>query len=306
MTPLENERGMVLLLVLVVIALLSALLIEIAFSTQVDLRLTETYRDSTRAYYLAKGGIQVGRMLLKEDNNSYDANDEMWAQGISNYPLDERSVVSVEVKDLDGRLDLNRIVDSSGVNPTIYLERFQRLLEELGADDPEGLSDALFDWVDSNNQEEPHGAEEGYYLGLNPPYPAKNGALDTIEELRLVRGFTAEVFELVAPHVTVRGGSRLNLNTATPEVLLAWDVDMTAEATEQIVEERAGAPFASTNAVQELIGIDTYSALNRNLDVGVTSSSYHIVSRGGVNEGGRRVEAVYSKSTDTILYLKVN
>ena len=47
---------MALLLVLVVVALLTSMLTDLAFSTLVDMRLTETFRDSTRAYYLAKGG----------------------------------------------------------------------------------------------------------------------------------------------------------------------------------------------------------------------------------------------------------
>lgn len=56
MKVLNNERGMALLLVLAITALLAALLSQLSFSTLVDLRLTETYRDTTRAYYLAKGG----------------------------------------------------------------------------------------------------------------------------------------------------------------------------------------------------------------------------------------------------------
>ncbi|MBE0598742.1 MAG: general secretion pathway protein GspK, partial [Desulfuromonadales bacterium] len=54
MRAARNEKGMVLLLVLVVVALLTSLVTEFAFSTLVDMRLTETFRDSTRAWYLAK------------------------------------------------------------------------------------------------------------------------------------------------------------------------------------------------------------------------------------------------------------
>ena len=93
---LGNERGMVLLLVLVVVALLSALLSEFAFSTLIDMRLTETFRDTTRAEYLARGGITAGRMILQIDKNDYDArNDpyELWAVGVQDYPwLKVRSV----------------------------------------------------------------------------------------------------------------------------------------------------------------------------------------------------------------------
>ena len=79
----NNERGMVLLIVLLVITLLVTILVEFSFSTLVDLRLAETYRDTTRAHYLAKGGIRVGRMILQDDGNSYDALNETWAQATS-------------------------------------------------------------------------------------------------------------------------------------------------------------------------------------------------------------------------------
>ncbi len=43
----RGNRGMALLLVLVIVALLTSLLTDLAFSTMVDMRLTETFRDST-------------------------------------------------------------------------------------------------------------------------------------------------------------------------------------------------------------------------------------------------------------------
>ena len=71
----RGEKGMALLLVLVVVALLTSLLTELAFSTLIDLRLTETFRDSTRAYYLARGCVSAGRMILQEDNKKAGARE---------------------------------------------------------------------------------------------------------------------------------------------------------------------------------------------------------------------------------------
>ena len=82
MSIMKNERGMVLLLVLLVVALLATVLTELSFSTLIDMRLAETFRDSTRANYLARGGLEVGKMLLQDDNNNYDATDEIWAIGV--------------------------------------------------------------------------------------------------------------------------------------------------------------------------------------------------------------------------------
>ena len=69
MSCLRDQNGMALLLVLVIVALLSALVIEFSFSTLVDLRATETFRDRTKAYYLARGGIEAARTILQEDKN---------------------------------------------------------------------------------------------------------------------------------------------------------------------------------------------------------------------------------------------
>jgi type II secretory pathway component PulK len=55
--------------------------------------------------------------------------------------------------------------------------------------------DSILDWTDrgDRNSARPYGAETPYYLGLQPPYEAKNAPIDSIEELALVRGVTAEL-----------------------------------------------------------------------------------------------------------------
>ncbi len=301
----KNERGMVLLLVLAVIALLSSLLTELAFSTLVDMRLTETFRDSTRAYYLAKGGIRVGRMILKEDRNEFDAPTELWGLGVSSYPVGE-GFISIQVQDQGGKLDLNRLVTSQGNIDAVSKDRFLRLFSNLGLQNPEELVDSLIDWLDVDDRTEPSGAEDSYYLGLTPSRRAKNGPLDTMEELSLVRGFTPEILEPIIPHVTVHGQKKLNVNTATAEVLAAWDQDMDLGVAETIIESRQTKPFSKTDDLKDLLGVDTFTALNRNLDVGFTSDIYHITSWAGVNDGARTVEAVVSKAKNRLLFLKVN
>ena len=81
MSLLKNERGMVLLLVLLVVALLTAVLTELSFSTLVDMRLAETFRDTTRSTYLARGGLDVGQMILKDDDNAYEVEMKNYPNG---------------------------------------------------------------------------------------------------------------------------------------------------------------------------------------------------------------------------------
>lgn len=302
-----REEGMVLLLVLVVVALVASLLVEFAFSTLVDLRLTETYRDSTRAYYLAKGGVQVGRMILQQDNNDYDAPDEMWAQGVTNYPVGEGSV-TVQIEDLNGRLAINQLVDATDNPNTVFVDRFMRLFTELGLERPGDLVAALIDWIDLNNvdyQGVGEGAEDAWYQSLQHPYPCKNGPLDTLDELGLVRGFTPEVRRLIAPYVTVYGGPRVNVNTAPAEVLLSLADEMTPDAAQTIIDARRSAPFEAVSDLQELPGMDTlYGFIH--LAITTTSSTYRVAATGHVGDGSRRIQAVIRKTDDNLLFFRVD
>jgi general secretion pathway protein K len=303
---LRNQRGAVLLLVLVVVALLSALLTDWAFSTLVDLRLTETFRDSNRAYYLARGGVEVGRQLLWMDKNEYDTPSEMWGVGIPSYPVSEEATVSISIVDADGRFNLNKVVDNLGENPNpLMRDRLRRLLTHLEIDDPDALSDALIDWIDRNQATSPRGAENSWYQGLASPLASKDGPLDTVDELLLVKGFTPEIVQKLTPHVTVAGVGRLNLNSAGKDLLLIWDSDVTPGAIDQLLERRQEKPFKSLTEVQEVLGIVTYSALNRNVDIAVNSQFYQIRSVAQVNDGVRTVEVLLEKAGNRQLWRRV-
>jgi general secretion pathway protein K len=304
MKQLENQRGMVLLLVLVVVTLLAALLSEFSFSSLVDLRLAETFRDSTRAYYLANGGVKAGRMLLQEDTNGYDGPDELWSQGVVGYPVGD-GTVSITIEDLGGKVDLNRLVSSLGNIDPVVKDRCLRLFSELQLADPAGLVDALIDWLDPGSDEQPLGAESTYYLGLPHPYPAKNGPLDSLDELLLVKGFDADILAKLAPHVTVYGSEKINVNSASTEVLLALSDQMDADAAKRIVDARQEQPFKTLQQLQQLPGMETlYGAIYTYIDV--KSDSFRIRSLGQVGDGSRTIEAVVRKTGDVLLYQRVN
>lgn len=329
MPSLRQEKGMVLLLVLVVVALLSALVTEFAFSTLVDMRLTETFRDSTKAYYLAKGGVQAGRMLLQEDKrldglkaHPFDAPSEVWGQGmITNYPVGD-GFVTVDIKDLDGRLDLNALVD--GDNPqTVMVDRVFRLFDELGLPNAASLTANLIDWIDSGNTPytmirtdgrniQVDGAEDNYYMSLAKPYHCKNAPLDSLAELAMVRGFTPAVIRTIRPFVTVYGSALVNINTAPAEVIMALAQEGTIDqnTAEAIVQYRKTTPITGIEDLKTLPGIDVdaYSALKALSNagqLGVTSTFFRVESHATVNDGARTVVAVVNRDKRELLYQKV-
>ena len=71
-----NERGVALLIVLLVTALLLALIFEFAYGTRVSLRAAVNSRDSQRAYFLARSGVNFAGALLSDNlkNNKLQDN----------------------------------------------------------------------------------------------------------------------------------------------------------------------------------------------------------------------------------------
>jgi Type II secretion system (T2SS), protein K len=57
----------------------------------------------------------------------------------------------------------------------------------------EDVADAILDWLDPDDEPREFGAEIETYSGMSPPYGTKNGAVDTVEELLLVRGVTPQL-----------------------------------------------------------------------------------------------------------------
>lgn len=312
---------MALLLVLVIVALLTSVLTDLAFSTMVDMRLTETFRDSTRAYYLAKGGINAGRMILQEDRNDYDSLDEIWSKGVINYPVGEGSV-TIRIEDQDGKLDINRMV--GGNNPqAIMVDRFLRLLVVLGLDeraDPAELTAALIDWLDTGDEPytEIHtdgqslpvaGAEDVYYQSQSQPYRCKNSPLETLQELALVKGFIPEIIKQISPHLSVNGAMAVNVNTASAEVLMSLDLQISRETAQTIIDYRQTEPIEKVAQLEEILAPEDYVVLKTlaNLgQLGTTSRTYRIETSALVNDGSRRLMAEIDKQGNELLFFKVN
>ena len=305
MSIVKNERGMVLLLVLLVVALLATVLTELSFSTLIDMRLAETFRDTTRANYLARGGLKVGRMILQDDKNNYDANDELWAMGVQQYPVADGDV-SIEIVDLSGRVALNLLYDKESNSPNQTIQaRYIELLNQLDIPDAERLVDTLLDWIDPDDIVDGQGAENSEYSSRPHPIQTKNGDLDGLEELLLVEGYTPDIVKRLRPHVTAYGSLLINVNTASREVLMSLSDDMDLTTAESLLDRRQMEPFTAKSQVADLLGLESkqYSSISGNIDV--KSLTFQIESTGRVNDGRTTMQAVVDETGRKIKFQRV-
>jgi len=314
MNKLGNQDGMALLLVLIIVALLSALVIEFSFSTLVDLRATETFRDRTKALYLARGGIEAARTILQEDKNDFDHVSEFWGSPLANIPAGDGDV-SITISDLTGRLNVNFVADNRG-NPLPGYHRFVALCEDILLLDrlqAQELVDSLVYWF--NGDKTRTTPDDAYYANLQPPYYRRGDKLTILDELKLVKGFDSQRYEKLKPYIRVVGDEQINLNTAPAAVMYAWQFSA-AEGNVEIIFDRkdivALVDYRQQAAYQTLADLslaagigERWSSAWLSNSVGVSGSIYQVFSKGRVNQGTRNATAIIDKQGNKLLSLKV-
>jgi len=243
----DDERGVALLLALLILALLVALILEFDGEARREYRDAAAFRDNFKAQTLTRAAVQAARAVLQQDflkdkksGESYDSPTDLWAMPIKNYAIGD-GFLSAQIEDERGKLNLNDLAAAAGdaLQKKAKIDRFKRLFEllQLSPD----LVDAVVDWVDPDENQEPAGAESLYYQSQRPPYRAANAPLSGPGDLRLIKGFTPEIADRLSRYVTVfpeEGGALVNLNTADPLVIQALDPAITQSMATEIIQGR--------------------------------------------------------------------
>ncbi|MDH4097852.1 MAG: type II secretion system minor pseudopilin GspK [Nitrospira sp.] len=244
-----DERGVALLLSLLILTLLVTLILEFDAEARREYREAAAFRDNFKASMLTRAAIQATRAVLQQDflrdkktGETYDGPFDLWAMPIKNYAIGD-GLLSAQIQDERGKLNLNDLAADAGneQQKKARIQRVERLFALLQIN-PD-LADALVDWVDQDDNPQPAGAESLYYQSQRPPYRAANSPLPALGELRLVKGFTPDIIDRLSRYVTVyplEGGAPVNLNTADALVIQALHPEITQTVAMEIVQ---GRPF---------------------------------------------------------------
>lgn len=177
---LRNDRGIALLMVLLVTALLLALVFEFAYATRISLNSAVNFRDGQRAYFLALTGINAFKSNGPKLRESFPPGETQPVPLLA-----EGDAVLFKWEDEKGKLSINAI-DKSPVADWV-----DRLFSK------QGLATGVFDKVQEKRKE---------------------GRFNLLTELHAV--MTTEDFRKVEPFLTVQySDNMVNPNTASKEVL---------------------------------------------------------------------------------------
>jgi general secretion pathway protein K len=257
----------------------------------------------------ARGTLQQDLLKDKLAGKFFDSLTDVWALPIKDYAIGD-GFLTAQIEDERGKLNLNDLAATGGdsIGKEKKVLRVKRLFELLQIN-PD-LVDAIVDWIDQDEKPEPAGAESSYYQALRPSYRAANAPLQTLLELRLIKGMTPEIIQKISKLVTVyplEGESIVNINTADPLVLQALDPRISQSVAGDIIQAR---PFRN-NKVDDLDRIGSFEEIGKQIRALYDIKSDLFLARMTVrvNEVTRNVIVVLrrdqNKGTSSVEYFRV-
>ena len=202
-----SRRGIALVLVMMTIIVLSAIVGSLAISMSTEMRLARNTDYDAQMEWMGRSGIELARYALANkcaEQKSIDALNQFWAGGnspcsngvenlpLKNFPLGP-GIINVTITDMERKWDINLVANPRNPQKAIM----QKALAEVGVTDEEQsetIIGSILDWMNPNESAGFSGAKSDYYLHLNPPYYCKNGQIDDISELLLIKGITPEIY----------------------------------------------------------------------------------------------------------------
>jgi general secretion pathway protein K len=284
----DNQQGIALMAVLWVLVLLIALATEFAFSMKMEVNTTRNYKEDTESYYLSRAGLNLALAELFKEASFHSIHEEHgWITGniippsaknesnpssgqeesdaeqtpgqeeegaVQDFDIVNRTDIELvngsityTIRDENGKISIN----SASKNTLDKLLQFSGVEDKI---ERSTISDSILDWIDKDKNHRLNGAEDDYYRTQSPSYYAKNGPIETIDELLKIRGITEEILygseenndenknTGIAKHLTVYKISTVNPNTASEEVI---KILFQSEQANKILENRNSKGFHS-------------------------------------------------------------
>jgi general secretion pathway protein K len=267
----QPQRGVALIIALLVVAIVTLVAVTMANRQQLDIRRTANLLHYEQAYLYALGAESWVRRILRDDDKTFDGLTDVWAMQLPSLPIPGGRLQG-RVLDLQGRFNLNNLILSD--KPEADFLFFENLLTVLEL--PTSLADVIVDWIDNDETARaPEGAEDNVYLIKTPAYRAANTLLSDPSEIRLLAGFEeAATYEKLLPYVsTLPTYTPLNINTASLPLLVALGLD--AAKAETLIHQVQQKPFQS---LQDFLTHDLFANVTVNAHLITVASHYFLLT----------------------------
>jgi general secretion pathway protein K len=222
----HRQRGVALILVIWVIALMTILLGSFALIARTENLESRHLFDGTSARYSAEAGLERAVYELRNPDVT-----TRWVCDGRPYEFDfDNAHLHIEILDESGKIDLNTADDTL----------LQSLFISVGVDPDTAiaLSDSIQDWRDGDDIPRPRGAEVDAYKSAGLSYGPRNAPFQTDSEVQQVMGMSYDLYSRIEPAITIYSGSTQPNPAYAPIEALRALPGMTEELAEQLIAAR--------------------------------------------------------------------
>ncbi|MFN3819809.1 type II secretion system minor pseudopilin GspK [Blastomonas sp.] len=256
-----SERGIALLSVLLLVAVMAIVTTLILDRVNLAVRLAGNAGAADRARFAALGAESFAAREIKrrlDQSPARTVNFGGWLGAPTVLPLDDGSgaVVTATVRDGGNCFNLNSVVAGEPGNLSarpVGIGQFAGLMTALGvpAQDAATLADALADWIDTDSVPLPAGAEDQFYMQGDAPYRTAGQLLRDKGEVQALHGMTPQLYATLEPWVCTLPDailSPINVNTLLPEqaplIMMLAPGRIPLERARRLIAERPALGYA--------------------------------------------------------------
>lgn len=264
----RRNKGVALITAMLITALATIVATNLAWDNAIDVRRTMVLLNRDQAIQVALGAESWVASIIRDDleDSETDHLGEIWATDLPGLPIEGGEVFG-RIEDLQGRFNINNLVDENGAAVAESVEQFRRLLQALGLDPR--FAGLAADWLDADQDPAfPDGAEDSIYTGMLPPYRSANQFITSVSELAALEGMEKQIFNVLKPNiVALPVRTTINVNTALPAVLQSLGENLRPADVESLLSERELAGFADyQNTFSALVDPDVLNTLDESTE----------------------------------------
>lgn len=263
-----TQRGVALIAVTLALSGILVMASEFGTRASLDVMAAANHRDRMRAHFLAQSALDLSELVIRLQQR-LDNVQQLQGIQITDYASLLMSAFGggpEEVSELMGQSDLKGLGANIGtfdvaistdddkinvncanargktaeylaarIGALYYFPVYDPIFSDPDADgwrrDRELQTAAIVDYVDLDGAKlgTPGSPEDYGYDNLKDPYGAKNNYIDTVGEIRQIRGIDDRFWSLFGNAFTVYGGCQINLSAATDPKIIASVIQLSAE-----------------------------------------------------------------------------
>ena len=239
----QSTNGTALLVSLWTLIILALIITSFAFQVSIEGMLISRKKKQFHAEMLARSGIDYAKSIIEQNHRARELEIESMDEDPDGFMQSalyvKRGLPTTSTITLTNTGSFSVTIESAENGRNInLLERAQWIeifeMANIPSTDWDSLVDCLEDWIDEGDLHGLNGAESDDPFYIEQGYPVKNGLLNSVEELLLIKhwnedilyGKPADEFSDaiygIADLLTVWGDGKVNLNSASTNLLLSY------------------------------------------------------------------------------------